>query len=61
MKIDVTVNNRTLETSEIYRIPSRSQEDVSIAFHIEPGFGWDALDKTAEFSRVEGKTWKVNI
>lgn len=61
MKIDVTVNNRTLETSEIYRIPSRSQEDVAIAFHIEPGFGWDALDKTAEFSRVEGKTWKVNI
>lgn len=61
MKLEVSVNNRALETAETYRIPSRSQNDVFICFHIEPGYGWEALEKTAEFSRVEGKTWKVNI
>ena len=55
MKIDVAVKNRLLVLNDTYRIPSGSMNDCHIAFHFEPGYGWDELDITAVFTRVEGQ------
>ena len=55
MKIEVGVKNRLLTTQETYRIPSGSMNDCHIAFHFEPGYGWDELDITAVFTRTEGQ------
>lgn len=55
MKIEVAVKNRLLVINDTYRIPSGSMNDCHIAFHFEPGYGWDELDITAVFTRVEGQ------
>ena len=62
MKIEVGVKNRLLTTQETYRIPSGSMNDCHIAFHFEPGYGWDELDITAVFTRTDGQmAYRVGI
>ena len=62
MNINITVNNRQLSAEKAYRIPSGSLNDCNIAFHFEPGYGWDELDITAVFTRAEGqRAYRVGI
>lgn len=61
MKIDISVKDRLLSNMGTYRIPSGSLNDVYIAFHFEPGYGWEDMNITAEFRRTNQKVYLVNI
>lgn len=61
MNIEINVRGRELVNDTTYRIPSGSTGDCFIAFHFEPGYGWEGLDITAVFSRQNYQTYKVNI
>ena len=61
MKIDISVKDRMLTNMGTYRIPSGSLNDVYIAFHFEPGYGWEDMSITAEFRRTNQTAYLVNV
>ena len=61
MKIDISVKDRMLTNMGTYRIPSGSLNDVYIAFHFEPGYGWEDMSITAEFRRTNQTVYLVNV
>lgn len=61
MKIDIDVKGNVLENNGSYRITNGSINDVYIAFHFEPGYGWEAASVTAVFTRYDKRSYRVGV